>query len=101
MGEVLCRLASHICCAAVKDFLHAVFLLYGQVGVDVSNRVEAAFHGLRQYINEFGCREDFFYLKIDFRNAFNECQRNNFASPCQQLPRVIAVDSVVFIAMVS
>ena len=58
VGKVLRRIASRICCAAVKDSLPDVFLPYGQVGAGIPDGVEAAAHGLRQYINEFGCRED-------------------------------------------
>ena len=68
MGEVLRCLAIQNCCAAGRLFTRC-FLPYGQVGVDVPNGVEAAVHGLRQYINEFGCRENFLLLE----NRFQEC----------------------------
>ena len=71
VGEVYRRLASCLCCAAVKCELPDLFLPYGQVGVGVKGGLEAAIHALRFYIDEHCHEEDVCLLKIDMKNAFN------------------------------
>ena len=78
VGEILRRLASRLCCMAVKSTLPEVFLPYGQVGVGVPGGVEAAIHALSALLDEHGDNADLCCLKIDFSNAFNECFRSSF-----------------------
>ena len=49
VGEVLRRLVSRICCAAVKSKLPDIFLPYGQVGVGIRGGLEAAVHSLSSF----------------------------------------------------
>ena len=44
----------------------------------MQNGVEAAVHGLRQYFNDFGCREDFCCMKIDFIMHLMNASRTTF-----------------------
>ena len=54
VGEVLRRLVSRICCAAVKSKLPDIFLPYGQVGVGIRGGLEAAVHSLSSFIGAHG-----------------------------------------------
>ena len=54
VAEVYRRLASRLCCAAVRSELPDLFLPYGQVGVGVKGGLEAAIHALRFHIKEHG-----------------------------------------------
>ena len=78
VGEVLRRLVSRLCCAAVKASLPEVFVPYGQVGVGVTGGVEAAIHALSTVLAQHGENVDLCCLKIDFTNAFNECHHSSF-----------------------
>ena len=78
VGEVLRRLTSRVCCSAVKPRLSEVFLPYGQVGVGTKGGLEAAVHTARTFIQDHGQDENFCCLKIDMKNAFNECSRSSF-----------------------
>ena len=78
VGEVLRRLTSRLCCLAVKPALPQYFLPYGQLGVGVTGGVEAAIHTLSSVITDNGENPDLCCLKIDFKNAFNECSRSSF-----------------------
>ena len=78
VGDVLCCLASRICCASIKDCLPVVFVPYGQVGVGLKSGLEAAIHSMRFFIDATFTREDFCCLKIDMTNVFNECFRSAF-----------------------
>jgi len=75
VGEVIRRLAS---CLAVCPSLPGVFLLYGQVGVGIPGGLEAAIHVTRHYINKNASDSSLALLKIDMKNAFNECSRAAF-----------------------
>ena len=55
--------------------MYTVFLPYGQVGVGVSNRLEAAIHTLKSYITTNSSRENLCFFKVDMQNAFNECEK--------------------------
>ena len=76
IGEVLCRLASRICCASIRDRFPDVFVPYGQVGVGLKGGLEAAIHSMLSFIDATSAREDF--CCIDMTNAFNECSRSAF-----------------------
>ena len=78
VGDVLCRLASRICCAFIKDRLPDVFVPYDQIGVGLKGGLEAAIHSMRSFIDATSAREDFCCLKIDMTNTFNECSRLAF-----------------------
>ena len=54
MGEVLRRLASRLCCSAVRPYLPDIFLPYGQVGVGVKGGLEAA---VRARFAQTHCRQ--------------------------------------------
>ena len=84
VGEVYRRLASRLCCAAVRSELPDLFLPYGQVGVAVKGGLEAAIHSLRFHIKEHGDKEDLCLLKIDMQNAFNECDCSTFLHRVKQ-----------------
>ena len=78
VGEVLSRLASRLCYLDVKSTLLEYFLPCGQVGVGVPGGVEADIHTLSSVITANDENPDLCCLKIDFRNAFNECYRSPF-----------------------
>jgi len=78
VGEVLRRLVGRVSCAAARSRLPDLFLPYGQVGVGVRGGLEAAVHSLRSFITAHGHKEDLCCLKLDMRNAFNECSRSAF-----------------------
>ncbi len=48
------------------------------MGVGVKGGLEAAVHATRHTIDQLRHTEDLCILKIDFQNAFNECNRNTF-----------------------
>ena len=78
VGETLRRLVSRLCCNAVRSKLPETFLPYNQVGVGIKGGLEAAIHTTRYLINHFRDVDNMCILKVDFRNAFNECQRQRF-----------------------
>ena len=47
VGEILHRLASHLCCQFACPFLSDFFLPYGQVDVCIPGGLEAAIHAVR------------------------------------------------------
>jgi len=71
VGEVIRRLVSRACCAALKtdDF----FLDMGQVGVGVRGGAEAAVQAVRLALQQ--SQDDIVVLKVDFENAFNAGDR--------------------------
>ena len=69
VGEVLRRLVSRICCAAVKSKLPDIFLPYGQVGVGIRGGLEAAVHSLSSFIGAHGDDPTLCCLKLDMSNA--------------------------------
>ena len=75
VGEVLRRLASRLCCLAS---LPTVFLPYGQVGVGIPGGFEGAIHISRHFISTHGADDSLALLKVDMKNAFNECDRSAF-----------------------
>ena len=50
------------------------FLSYGQIGVGVKGGLEAAIHGLCKLIMDESENDDFCCIKVDMKNAFNECR---------------------------
>ena len=78
VGEVLRRLVSRLACSAVRHRLPDLFLPYGQVGVGIRGGLEAAVHSLRRFLEHHGGNEELCLLKIDMKNAFNECSRHAF-----------------------
>ncbi len=78
VGETLRRLASKLCCLIVKSKLPDVLIPFGQVGVGIKGGLEAAIHMSRALLHEFGSLDDHCLLKVDFKNAFNECDRATF-----------------------
>ena len=80
VGEVLRRLASRLCCHFVRPFLPDVFLPHGQGGVGIPGGLEGAIHAVRHALSQLGGDESLALLKIDMKNAFNECSRTAFLS---------------------
>ena len=78
IGEVIRCLASQLCCKAVHSLLPDIFLPYHQVGVGIRGGLEAAFHSVNRFLEAHGLEEDLCCVKIDMRNAFNECFRAPF-----------------------
>ena len=77
---ILHRLASRLCCHFVRPFLPDVFLPHGQVGVGIPGGLEGAIHAVRHALSQLGGDESLTLLKIDMKNAFNECSRTAFLS---------------------
>ena len=48
------------------------------MGVGIKGGLEAAIHISHGLLHEFGSLEDHCLLKVDFKNAFNECDRATF-----------------------
>ena len=63
VGEVLRRLASRLCCLAVRPSLSSVFLPYGQVGVGMPGGLEGAIHITRHFISTHGADDSLALLK--------------------------------------
>ena len=84
VGEILRRITSRLCCSAVKPQLPDFFLPSSQVGVGVKGGLEAAVHTLSGFIESHGDNPDLCCVKIDFSNAFNECQRSTFLRRVQR-----------------
>jgi len=80
VGEVLRHLASCLCCLAVRPSLPSVFLPYGQVGVGIPGGLESAIHIVRHLISVHGADDSLALLKVDMKNAFNECDCSAFFS---------------------
>jgi len=78
VGEVIRRLTSRLCCLAVRPSLPGVFIPYGQVGVGIPGGLETAIHVTRRYISQHSSDTSLGLLKIDMKNAFNECSRSAF-----------------------
>ena len=91
VGEVLRRLASHLCCLTVRPSLPHLILPYGQVGVDIPGGLVGAIHITRHYISVHGADNLLVLLKIDMRNAFNECDHSAFfAHVTEDFPEISA-----------
>ena len=65
----------------VKE-LASTFFMPRQVGFAVSNGAESAIHATRQFLKS---NKQCAMLKIDFRNAFNCINRNNFLKKVSEL----------------
>ena len=76
--EVLRHLTSRLCCSAVPQNCPDVFLPTGQIGVGILGGLEAAVHSRSTVLDSQGSNPDLCCLKIDFSNAFNECNRSSF-----------------------
>ena len=75
VGEIFRRLASKICCQYIKTNLLQFFIPHGQLGVGIKGGLEPIIHSARFIIEKFQTHEDMCLLKLDFKNAFNECNR--------------------------
>ena len=80
VGEVIRCLANCECCLAVRPSLPSVFLPYCQVGVGIPGGLETAIHATRLYIIQHASDSSLGLLKIDMKNAFNECNHSLFFS---------------------
>ena len=76
--EVIRRLASRLCCTAVRRKLPELFLPYNQVGVGMQGGLEAAIHSIHRILQELGQDENLCCFKVDMQKAFNECDRATF-----------------------
>ena len=70
-GELIRRLVSKVCCQSAKETA-AEILLPDQYGVGVKGGAEAVIHMVRALLNT---HKGWGALKLDFRNAFNELDR--------------------------
>ena len=80
VGEVLRRLASHLCCLAVRLSLPHIFLPYGQVGVGIPSCLESFIHTTCHFVSCCGSDSSLDLLKVYMKNAFNECDHSAFFS---------------------
>jgi len=55
-----------------------VFLPFGQVSVGISGGLEATIHSVRLFVAHHCDDPDLALLKVDMKNAFNECSRASF-----------------------
>ena len=78
VGETIRRLVCRLCCSSILPFLPGTFVPEGQVGVGVKGGLEAAIHAAQYAITHLQHKEDYCILKIDFTNAFNECDQSTF-----------------------
>ena len=80
VGEVLQCLASRLCCFAVSPSLPGVFLPYGQVGVGIPGGLGSCYscHSPLHLTKCFWLHLCSSCLKIDMKNAFNECSHQAF-----------------------
>ena len=78
VGEVIRHLISRLCCLAVRPSPPGVFIPYGQVGVGIPGGSETAIHVTCHYIYQHTSNSSIALLKIDMKNAFNECSRTAF-----------------------
>ena len=91
VGEVLRRLISRVCCAAVKSKLPEIFLPHGQVGFGILGGLEAAVHSLSSFIDSYGDTPTLCCFKLDMANAFNNCHRIPFLQRLHRdLPELFA-----------
>ncbi len=91
VGDCFRRLASRLCCSVISPKLQDLFLSHGQMGVGVKGGLESIIHTTRHFIDHFKDSEDMCILKLDFSNAFNECNRNCiFDRVAKDLPEIYA-----------
>ena len=75
----------------MRPRLPDILLSYGQVGVGVKCGLEAAIHSVWAFIEKNSLNEDLPCLKIDMKNAFNECHRESLLQRLQvQFPDLFA-----------
>jgi len=72
VGEVLRRLASHLCLVVCPSLPH-IFLPYGQVGVGIPGGLKSAIHITCHFVSCHGSDSSLALLKVDMKNSFNEC----------------------------
>ena len=65
VGEVLCWLASRLCCLAVCPSLPHIFLPYGKVGVNIPGGLESVIHVTRHFVSRHGGDDSLALLKVD------------------------------------
>ena len=70
VGEVLCRLASHLCCLIIHPSLPDTFLPYRQVGVGIPGGLECAIRVTHRFLSLHGADDSLVLLKVDMKNAF-------------------------------
>ena len=91
VGDVLRRLARKLCCSAARPSLPDIFLSYSQVGVGIKGGLEAAVHGLPKILEDCCHDEELGCVKVDIKNAFNECHRVSFLQRVQKdFPEILA-----------
>lgn len=76
VGNTFRRLTSKLACASVRPNMAAKFAPR-QVGFGIGGGCEAAAHATRTFIKK-NTNKKFVIIKIDFRNAFNEVDRDIF-----------------------
>ena len=54
VGDVICQLASRLCCVTVNSRHPDLLLPYGQVGVGIKGGLEAAIHSVRAKMADVG-----------------------------------------------
>ena len=86
VDEILCHLASGLCCQFAHPFL-SDFSYHMQMGVGIPGGVEAAIHAVHHSLSQFD--ESLALLKIDMKNAFNERNRLAFLDGvCNKFPEI-------------
>ena len=78
VGKVLHHLASCLCCLIDCPSQPDIFLPYGQVGVGIHGGLECAIHATCRFLSFHGDDDSLALLKVDMKNAFNECSRHAF-----------------------
>ena len=85
------RLASCLCCLIICPSFPDTFLPYGQVGVGIPEGLECAIHVTRRFLSLHGADDSLVLLKVNMKNAFNECSRPAFfARVCEDFPEISA-----------
>ena len=82
VGEVLSYLASHLWCLAVRPSLSHIFLPYSQIGVGIPGGLEGAIYII---CHLFLLMVLMTLLKVEMKNAFNECNCSLFLLVCLKI----------------
>ena len=77
------RLASCVCCAAVRPCLPDILLSYGQVGVGVEGGLEIAIHSVWTFIERNSLNEGMCCLKIDMKMPSTNVLQHLSSSGCK------------------